>query len=74
MGYISALGDLGLRAEGGETRYAYPLTGGGRLVEYASGAVLRCFTSPGSSRSGSHPRPFGLNSICPNGRGWLFLR
>ena len=41
MGYITALGDLGLRAEAWETRYAYPLTGGGRLVEHASGAVLR---------------------------------
>ena len=41
MGYIIALGDLGLRAEAWETRYAYPLTGGGRLVEHASGAVLR---------------------------------
>jgi len=39
--YITALGDLGLRAEAWETRYAYPLTGGGRLVEHASGAVLR---------------------------------
>lgn len=44
--YITALGDLGLRAEGWETRYAYPLTGGGRLVEYASGAVLRPALAP----------------------------
>ncbi len=46
MGYITALGDLGLRAEGWETRYAYPLTGGNRLVEYASGAVLRPALAP----------------------------
>jgi trans-aconitate 2-methyltransferase len=44
--YITALGDLGLRAEGWETRYAYPLTGGSRLVEYASGAVLRPALAP----------------------------
>ena len=41
MGYITVLGDLGLRAEAWETRYAYPLSGGSRLAEYASGAVLR---------------------------------
>ncbi len=46
MGYIVALGDLGLRAEAWETRCAYPLTGGGRLVEYASGAVLRPALAP----------------------------
>jgi trans-aconitate 2-methyltransferase len=46
VGYITALGDLGLRAEGWETRYAYPLTGGNRLVEYASGAVLRPALAP----------------------------
>jgi trans-aconitate 2-methyltransferase len=46
VGYITALGDLGLRAEGWETQYAYPLAGGGRLVEYASGAVLRPALAP----------------------------
>lgn len=46
VGYITALGDLGLRAEAWETRYAYPLTGGGRLVEYASGAMLRPALAP----------------------------
>jgi trans-aconitate 2-methyltransferase len=46
VGYITALGDLGLRAEGWETRYAYPLAGGNRLVEYASGAVLRPALAP----------------------------
>ena len=46
VGYIVALGDLGLRAEAWETRCAYPLTGGGRLVEYASGAVLRPALAP----------------------------
>jgi trans-aconitate 2-methyltransferase len=45
-GYITALGDLGLRAEGWETRYTYPLTGGSRLVEYAAGAVLRPALAP----------------------------
>jgi trans-aconitate 2-methyltransferase len=46
VGYITALGDLGLRAEAWETWYAYPLTGGGRLVEYASGAMLRPALAP----------------------------
>lgn len=46
MGYITALGYLGLRTEAWETRYAYPLTGGSRLVEYASGAVLRPALAP----------------------------
>lgn len=46
MGYITALGDLGLRAEGWETRYTYPLTGGRRLIEYASGAMLRPALAP----------------------------
>jgi trans-aconitate 2-methyltransferase len=46
VGYITALGDAGLRAEAWETRYTYPLPGSGRLVEYASGAVLR--PDPGS--------------------------
>ncbi len=46
VGYISALGDLGLRTEAWETWYAYPLTGGGRIVEYASGAVLRPALAP----------------------------
>src|SRR5271167_177397 len=46
VGYITALGDLGLHAEGWETWYAYPLAGGGRLVEYASGAVLRPALAP----------------------------
>jgi trans-aconitate 2-methyltransferase len=46
VGYITALGDLGLRAEAWETWYAYPLTGGGRLAEYASGAMLRPALAP----------------------------
>jgi trans-aconitate 2-methyltransferase len=46
VGYITALGDLGLRAEAWETWYAYPLTGGGRLVEYATGAMLRPALAP----------------------------
>jgi trans-aconitate 2-methyltransferase len=41
VGYITALGDAGLRAEAWETRYTYPLPGSGRLVEYASGSILR---------------------------------
>jgi len=45
-GYITALGDLGLRTEAWETLYAYPLTGGGRLVEYASGSILRPALAP----------------------------
>ena len=39
--YIAALGDAGLRAQAWETRYVYPMSGTGNLVEYASGAVLR---------------------------------
>jgi trans-aconitate 2-methyltransferase len=39
--YIAAFGDAGLRAEAWETRYIYPISGTGNLVEYASGAVLR---------------------------------
>ena len=46
VGYMTALGDLGLRAEAWETWYAYPLTGGGRLVEYATGAMLRPALAP----------------------------
>jgi trans-aconitate 2-methyltransferase len=46
VGYIAALGDLGLRTEAWETWYAYPLAGGGRLVEYASGAILRPALAP----------------------------
>jgi trans-aconitate 2-methyltransferase len=46
VGYITALGDLGLQAEAWETRYAYPLAGSGRLLEYASGAVLRPALAP----------------------------
>ncbi len=46
VGYIAVLGDLGLRAEAWETRCAYPLTGGGRLAEYALGAVLRPALAP----------------------------
>jgi trans-aconitate 2-methyltransferase len=46
VGYITALGDLGLRAEAWETRYAYPLTGGGRILEYFSGTVLRPALAP----------------------------
>jgi trans-aconitate 2-methyltransferase len=46
VGYIGALGDLGLRAEAWETQYAYPLTGGGRLLEYWSGSVLRPALAP----------------------------
>jgi trans-aconitate 2-methyltransferase len=45
-GYITLLGDLGLRAEARETDYAYPLTGGGRLLEYWSGSVLRPALAP----------------------------
>jgi trans-aconitate 2-methyltransferase len=41
VNYITALGDAGLRAEAWETRYIYPRSGTGNLVEYASGAVLR---------------------------------
>jgi trans-aconitate 2-methyltransferase len=41
LGYITALGDAGLRAEAWETRYTYLLPGTGRLVEYASGSILR---------------------------------
>jgi trans-aconitate 2-methyltransferase len=46
VGYITALGDLGLRAEAWETQYAYPLTGGGRILEYFSGTVLRPAVAP----------------------------
>ena len=46
LGYIVALGDAGLRAEAWETCYTYPLAGTGRLVEYASGAVLRPALGP----------------------------
>jgi trans-aconitate 2-methyltransferase len=46
VGYIIALGDLGLRTEAWETLYAYPLTGGGRLVEYASGTIIRPALAP----------------------------
>jgi trans-aconitate 2-methyltransferase len=46
VGYITELGELGLRTEAWETWYAYPLTGGGRLVEYASGALLRPALAP----------------------------
>ena len=46
VGYIAQLGDLGLRAEAWETEYAYPLTGGGRLLEYWSGSVLRPALAP----------------------------
>ena len=47
-GSVFALGNghLGLRAEAWETWYAYPLAGGGRLVEYASGAMLRPALAP----------------------------
>jgi trans-aconitate 2-methyltransferase len=41
LGYITALGDAGLRAEAWETRYTYLLPGTGRLVEYVSGSILR---------------------------------
>jgi trans-aconitate 2-methyltransferase len=41
LGYITALGDAGLRAEAWETRYTYLLPGAGSLVEYASGSILR---------------------------------
>jgi trans-aconitate 2-methyltransferase len=41
LGYITALADAGLRAEAWETRYTYLLSGTGRLVEYASGSILR---------------------------------
>jgi trans-aconitate 2-methyltransferase len=41
LGYIVALAEAGLRAQAWETRYTYPLPGSGRLVEYASGAMLR---------------------------------
>jgi trans-aconitate 2-methyltransferase len=41
LGYIVALGDVGLRAEAWQTWYTYPLAGTGGLVEYASGAMLR---------------------------------
>jgi len=46
VGYITLLGDLGLRTEAWETSYAYPLTGGGRLIEYWSGSVLRLALAP----------------------------
>jgi trans-aconitate 2-methyltransferase len=41
--YLTALGDLGLRAEAWRTLYAFPLPGddGRRVVEYAAGSVLR---------------------------------
>jgi trans-aconitate 2-methyltransferase len=41
IGYIAALAGAGLRAEAWQTRYTYLLPGTGRLVEYASGAILR---------------------------------
>jgi trans-aconitate 2-methyltransferase len=41
IGYISALADAGLQPEAWETRYTYLLAGTGRLVEYASGSILR---------------------------------
>jgi trans-aconitate 2-methyltransferase len=50
VGYITALTGAGLAAEAWETRYTYPLAGTGRLVEYASGSILRpmfaCLTPP----------------------------
>jgi trans-aconitate 2-methyltransferase len=46
VGYITALGDLGLHAEAWETWYAYQLTGDGALVEYLSGSVLRPALAP----------------------------
>jgi trans-aconitate 2-methyltransferase len=46
LGYIVALGDAGLRAEAWEICYTYPLAGTGRLVEYATGAVLRPALGP----------------------------
>lgn len=41
IGYITALADAGLQPEAWETRYTYLLPGTGRLVEYASGSILR---------------------------------
>jgi trans-aconitate 2-methyltransferase len=41
IGYIAALAGAGLRAEAWQTRYTYLLPGTGRLVEYASGSILR---------------------------------
>jgi trans-aconitate 2-methyltransferase len=46
VGYITALGDAGLRAQAWQTWYAYPLPGTGGLVEYAAGAVLRPVLAP----------------------------
>jgi trans-aconitate 2-methyltransferase len=45
-GYITALGELGLTTEAWETHYSYPLTGGGRVLEYWSGSVLRPALAP----------------------------
>ena len=46
LGYITVLGDAGLRAEAWETQYTYLLPGEGRLAEYASGSVLRPALAP----------------------------
>ena len=46
LGYITALGDAGAAGGSWETRYAYPLTGAGRLVEYVSGSMLRPVLAP----------------------------
>jgi trans-aconitate 2-methyltransferase len=41
LGYITVLGDAGLRAQAWQTEYTYLLPGEGSLVEYASGSILR---------------------------------
>ena len=42
VAYLTALGDLGLRAQSWRTQYAISLgEGGGRVVEYAVGSILR---------------------------------
>jgi len=50
--YLTALGDLGLRAEAWRTLYAFPLPGddGRRVVEYAAGSVLRPALAPLTSQ------------------------